>query len=310
MKIDNIINHLNKKFFIYLSKQEKIKHFVTTNKLSKKISRRWIAGETLLEASEAAKNLNLEGRLVTIDHLGEDITTAKESEAFVQEYKTLLSNIFLENFDSNISLKLTQMGLDIDEGLCYDNVEQIIKLADSYNNFVRIDMEGSPHTQRTIDVFKRLRKKYDNVGVVVQSYLYRTENDVDELLKLGTNFRLCKGAYREHASIAFPKKKDVDKNFVKISEKLLLSGTCQAFATHDEKIIEHIKDFTESKGISKDYFEFQMLYGVRRKLQQKLADEGYNLRIYVPYGKEWYPYTMRRFAESWHNVWFILKYLS
>lgn len=302
MIIDNIVNPLNKEIFISLSEQKKIEDFVMTNKYAKKISRRWIVGETLSEALDVAKKLNLEGRLVTIDHLGEAVKTAEKAKSFANEYHLILSGIFYKNLNSNVSLKLTQMGLDVDEDLCYDNVKEIVELAKFYNNFVRIDMEGSPHTQRTIDIFKKLRKDYDNVGIALQAYLRRTENDVDELLKLGANFRICKGAYDEPKNIAFPKKKDVDKNFIKISEKLLLSRTYQAFATQDEKIIDHIKNFARDKN-----FEFQMLYGVRRELQQKLVDEGYNLRVYVPYGERWFPYTMRRFAESWHNVWFVMK---
>lgn len=307
MEIDNAINSLNKRLFTYLSKQKKIEYFVTHHKLPKKISGRWIAGETLPEALEVAKNLNLEGRLATIDHVGEDVTTPEKAIAFAQDYHNILAGIFFENLNSNVSLKPTQIGLGVDEELCYNNFSGILEVVDSFNNFVRIDMEGSDYTQKTIDMYKRLRKKHDNVGIVMQSCLYRTEEDIDDLLKLDTNFRLCKGAYKEPADIAFPNKKDVDKNFIKISEKLLLSGTYQAFATHDEKMIEHIKSFAKAKGISRDMFEFQMLYGVRRELQQKLVDEGYKVRTYVPYGEEWYPYTMRRFAESWHNLWFVLK---
>ena len=307
MNLDNFINSLNRKFFIYLSKQEKIKDIALNNALSKKIARRWIAGETLAEAIDVAKKLNLEGKLVTIDHLGEDVKNPEEARIFADECCNILSGINAENLESNISLKLTQQGIDINQDFCFSNIEKIAETAKGYGNFVRIDMEGSPHTQKTIDIFKRIREKYDNIGIVVQSYLYRTENDVKELLGLGTNFRLCKGAYREPANIAFPQKKDVDKNYIKLSEKLLLDGSYQAFATHDENMIEHIKKFAKEKGIGQDDFEFQMLYGVRRNIQNKLVDEGYNLRVYVPYGRDWYPYNMRRLAESWHNVMFILK---
>lgn len=307
MVFSRILNSLNKTFFTYMARQEKINRFVSNNKYSKKISRRWIAGETLEEVLKVAEELNLENRLVSLDHLGEDIANEEDTRTSALEYIRILSDTSHLSLRSNVSLKLTQMGLDVDEELCYDNVDLIVRVAKSFHNFVRIDMEGSPHTQRTIDMYKRLRKDYDNVGIALQSYLYRTESDLDDLLKLGTNFRICKGAYREHRNIAFPKKKDVDKNFIKLSEKLLLSGIYQAFATHDKKMIGYIKNFAKAKNINKDKFEFQMLYGVRRELQQELVDGGYNLRVYVPYGKEWYPYTMRRFAESWHNVWFMLK---
>lgn len=307
MMLDNLINPVNRELFLFLSKQKKIKEFVMTHDLPKKISRRWIAGEKLEEALKAAKDLNLEGRLVTLDHLGEDVTNVEAAKKSAKDYYHILAGIYYDALDSNVSLKLTQMGLDIDQELCYENVKGVVETAKSYNKFVRIDMEGSPHTQRTVDIFKKLRKDHDNVGIVVQSYLYRTESDVDSLLKLGARFRICKGAYKEPKEIAFPKKKDVDTNFVKISEKLLLSGIYHGFATHDERIIDYIKHFAREKGISNKSFEFQMLYGIRRKLQQELVDEGYNLRIYVPYGEEWYPYSMRRFAESWHNVWFVLR---
>lgn len=307
MIIDDIINPVNKKLFLYLSKQEKIKHFVMTNKYAKKISRRWIAGETLNDALKAAENLNLEGRLVALDHLGEDVTNAEAAKNFAAEYYKIIIGIHMNYLNSNASLKLTQMGLDIDQELCYENVAGIIRTAKLFNNFIRIDMEGSDHTQKTIDLFKRLKKDYDNVGLVVQSYLYRTEDDVNDLLKICTEFRLCKGAYKEPSNVAFPKKKDVDKSFVKLSEKMLSSGLYHGFATHDEKMINHIKEFAKAEKISPEKFEFQMLYGVKRELQQKLVDEGYNLRVYTAYGEEWYPYTMRRFAESWHNVWFVAK---
>ena len=308
MVLDKFINPLNKKFFSYLANNNRMNHFVTTNKYTKKVAKNWIAGETSSEAFKTAEKLTLEGRLVTLDHLGENVTNAKDAKSSARDYNMLLVNIAFKGLNStNVSLKLTQMGLDIDEDLCYDNVADIAQTAKIYKNFVRIDMEGSDYTQKTIDMYKRLKKNYENIGIVIQSCLHRSEEDIDDLLKLDTNFRLCKGAYREPPSIAFPNKKDVDKNFVKITEKLLLSGTYQAFATHDEKIIEHIKSFAKNKGINEDNFEFQMLHGVRKKLQQKIVDEGYQLRVYVPYGEDWYPYTMRRFAESYHNVWFILK---
>jgi len=307
MRVSNLLNSFNRKFFIYLSKNEKIKDYVMNSDFSNKIARRWIAGTTLEEAFDATKELNLESRLVSIDHLGEDITKSEEAYDYAQSYLDILWSVFTRKLNSNVSIKLTQMGIDIDEDLCYENLKGILRVAKAFDNFVRIDMEGSPHTQKTIDMFKRLRKDYDNVGIVLQSYLYRTENDMDDLLKIDTNFRLCKGAYREPANIAFPKKAHVNENYMNLSKKLLLSGRKHAYATHDENMIKLIQEFAYYNNVPRENVEFQMLYGVRRDLQQRLVDEGYNLRVYVPFGEDWYPYTMRRFAESYHNVWFILK---
>ncbi len=302
-----LINKLNKEFFLYLSTQKKVEKFVTSNKFTKKIAKRWIAGNTLEEALDVAQDLNKKGKLTTLDLLGEEIGNIKEASTFVEDYIRILSRIYTKKIKSNISLKPTQMGLALDEEICYQNIEKIVKNAAMFQNFVRIDMEGSAHTQKTIDIFKRLREKYENIGLVIQAYLYRSEDDIKDLLSMGANIRLCKGAYTEPKEIAFPKKKDVDKNYKKLSELLLNSGKRQAFATHDEKMVNHIIEYANKKGIDKDQIEFQMLYGIRKDLQDKIVSQNYDLRIYTPFGKSWYPYTMRRFAESYHNLSFVIK---
>jgi proline dehydrogenase len=204
-------------------------------------------------------------------------------------------------------VKLTQLGLDIGEEICYENARAIVEAAGKYQNFVRIDMEDSTKTDGTLEVFKRLRREFDNVGIVIQSYLYRSEKDIEDLLKMSARIRLCKGAYKEPESVAFQEKSDVDANYVKLMKMLLTSGIYHGIATHDEKMIAATKEFASENGITPDRYEFQMLYGIRRDLQEKLIGEGYRMRVYVPYGRYWYPYFMRRLAERPANVWFVLK---
>jgi proline dehydrogenase len=256
---------------------------------------------------EAIKQLNSKGISATFDHLGESISSEAETFEEVREYQRLIDSIVIHSLDSNVSVKLTQLGLDIDNELCYRNTRAIVEAAHRQQNFVRIDMEDSSKTEATFDIFKRLRAEFENVGIVVQSYLYRTEKDIEEMLKLGARIRLCKGAYKEPESVAFPDKADVDKNYVKLMKMLLPSGIYHGIATHDPNMIEATKRFAKEEGISPDRFEFQMLYGVRRDLQEGLIKEGWRVRVYVPYGKFWYPYFMRRLAERPANLWFVMK---
>ena len=300
---------LSKSALLYLSRQEGLRDVASKLSVFQKVTRRFVAGETLEEALPAIRELNAHGNTASFDHLGESITNAAEADAEVQEYTRVFEIINREGLKSNASVKLTQLGLDIDQELCYQNTKKIVETARRFNNFVRIDMEGTPHTDLTLDVFRRLRTEFDNVGIVVQAYLYRTEKDIPELLKLGARIRLCKGAYKEPASVAFPKKEDVDQNYIKLMKTLLPSGIYHGMATHDPMMIEATKNFAKEQGIAKDKFEFQMLYGIRRDLQESLIKEGYGVRVYVPYGGAWYPYFMRRLAERPANVWFILKNL-
>jgi proline dehydrogenase len=253
--------------------------------------------------------LNQKGFSATLDYLGEMVTKPEEAAHATQEYLAALSQIDLHNLNSNVSLKLTQFGLGIDEELCRSNVEQIVKLAGEFNNFVRIDMEGSPYTDATIRIFTSLRRQYENVGIVFQAYLFRSEKDIQDALQIGSRIRLCKGAYKESPEISFKKKSGTDANFVKLMKILLQSSVYHGIATHDPAMIAATTQFVREENIEKNHFEFQMLYGVRRDLQETLLKEGYLVRIYVPYGEEWYSYLMRRMAERPANLLFVLRNL-
>jgi proline dehydrogenase len=294
---------------LYLSQHHEFKDFFSKLPGFKQVTRRFIAGENIDDAIEAVRELNQRGITATFDHLGESTTSEAEADADVREYLRVLDRIEATGVDSNISIKLTQLGLDIDQEYCLRNMRRIVEAAKRHDNFVRIDMEDSSKTDATLRIFKLLFNEYGNVGIVLQAYLYRTEKDLDEVLAIGARVRLCKGAYKEPAEVAFPDKRDVDANFIKLMQKLLASGVYHGIATHDEKMIAATRDFAARQGISKDAFEFQMLYGIRRDLQLKLAAEGYRMRVYVPYGEYWYPYFMRRLAERPANVWFVLKNL-
>jgi proline dehydrogenase len=296
-----------KAILLYLSRQKVIKNFMINFQVTRRVVDRFVSGEELADGLNAVKKVNSEGAIATLDHLGEEVSEPAEAITATGVYLNALDEIKENGVNTNVSVKPTQVGLKIDKKLCEQNFAKIIERAKKYDNFVRMDMEGSDCTQETLDVFKSLRKKYDNVGIVIQSYLYRSESDVEEVLKLGGRIRLCKGAYKEPKEIAFPKKWQVDENFVKLTEKMLLSGIYHGIATHDENLIEKTKEFAQKNGIPKDRFEFQLLYGIRRELQHKLVKEGYNVRIYIPFGREWYPYFMRRLAERPANLFFFLK---
>lgn len=298
-----------KSVLLYLSRQERLKNFVSGFSSFQNMTRRFVAGETIDEAVAAIRELNSKGITASFDHLGESITSAEEARAEVGEYRRLLERITAEKLDCNVSIKLTQLGLGIDPKLCLENTGQIVEEASKRQNFVRIDMEDSAHTESTLQVFKNLRHRYVNVGIVLQAYLYRTRKDLEDVLSIGARVRLCKGAYNEPASVAFPLKSGTDRNFLELTRILLASDSYHGIATHDEAMIAGTKRYAEEKGISRDAFEFQMLYGVRRDLQEQLVCDGYRLRVYVPYGKYWYPYFMRRLAERPANIWFVLKNL-
>ena len=283
--------------------------WVTSHKTARKMSQRFVAGENLDQAVEAARVCNADGMKVSLDLLGESVTNVAEARAARDAYLGIFDRIAQEKLDGNVSMKLTQLGLELDLDLCSGMVEEIAARATSYGNFVRVDMEASPYTQRTIDVVKRVRTKSPAIGVVVQSYLRRTENDVKDLLALGCRLRLCKGAYKEGPDVAFPAKADVDANYVSLMKMMLPSGIYHGIATHDPKMIAATEQFVAEQGIGKDKFEFQMLYGIRTDLQKDLVKRGYNLRVYIPYGKDWFPYFMRRLAERPANMMFFVKNL-
>ena len=294
---------------LFLARHEGLKDFATRFRPFKKITTRFVAGEDIEEAIAAIHEINAKGCTASFDHLNESVGSAAETEEEVREYLQILSRIDETGIRSNASIKLTQFGLEIDPELAYRNARMVVEDAARRGNFVRIDMEASNVTQVTIDIFKRLRAEFglNDVGIVLQSYLRRTMDDVHDLLKIPARIRICKGAYNEGPEVAFPDKKDVDANYVRVMEVLLSSGTYHGIATHDPNMINETIRYLRRTGISKDAFEFQMLYGVRRDLQEKLARDGYNMRVYVPYGKHWYPYFMRRLAERPANVWFVLK---
>ncbi|HVG01055.1 MAG TPA: proline dehydrogenase family protein [Chloroflexia bacterium] len=294
--------------FLSLSNSQDLQNVALHNGAARKFALRFVAGETLEQAVQAIAALNARGCKATFDHLGENICNADEARQAAASYIDILEAIKRYRLDSNVSLKLTQMGMDLDEGLCYENVERICTRARELNNFVRIDMESSAYTDRTLEVFRRLWHKggFRNVGVVLQAYLYRTEGDVREMNKLGARVRLCKGAYNEPSEVAFPRKEDVDINYARLARLLMMEGNYPGIATHDERLIQHLRRYAAKKGIPASKFEFQMLYGVRRAMQLELVKQGYNMRVDVPYGKEWYPYFMRRLAERPANVVFVV----
>ena len=296
---------------LFLSRHEGLKDIATGFPAFKKMTTRFVAGEDLEQTVAAIRALNALGCTASFDHLNEDVSQVSATEEEVREYLRILARIDETGIRSNVSIKLTQFGLGIDPELAYKNARTVVEDAARRGNFVRVDMEGSNVTQVTLDIFRRLRSEFglNDVGIVVQSYLRRTWDDVQELLKIPARIRICKGAYNEPPEVAFPDKRDVDENYVRVMRALLASGVYHGIATHDPKMIDATVDFAQKQGIGKEAFEFQMLYGVRRDLQEQLARDGYNVRVYVPYGKQWYPYFMRRLAERPANVWFILKNL-
>src|ERR1051325_302059 len=297
---------------IWMSRREGLKDFATRFRFFKKLTTRFVAGETIDEVIPFIRQLNSENATASFDHLNESVGSAAEAEQEVVEYRNILAKIDEQRVRSNVSIKLTQFGLGLDPELAYQNARKVVVEAERRGNFVRVDMEDSSVTQVTIDIFKRLRSEFglNTVGIVLQSYLYRTFEDAQELVKLPARIRICKGAYNEPPEVAFAEKKDVDANYIKVMQVLLSSGIYHGIATHDPKMIDATIEFATREGIGKEKFEFQMLYGIRRDLQHQLARDGFNVRIYVPYGKHWYPYFMRRLAERPANIWFVLKNLS
>lgn len=296
-----------RKTFLTLADNNSVYKFIVGNTYTRAMTRRFVAGEKLDEALAAMKVLNVDGIKGSLDLLGENVHSEAEARAAGKEYEEILDRIQAAGLDTNVSLKLTQMGLDLGDDLCYEVTAGVIRKARDYGSFVRLDMEGSAYTQRTLDMFKRLHAEFGkHVGIVLQAYLYRTKDDVEDMIKLGARVRLCKGAYLEPPEVAYPEKTDVDKSYVACMYRLLEDGFYPGLATHDEAIIQDAREFVQKKGIGPERFEFQMLYGIRSDLQKQLVKDGYTMRCYVPFGTQWYPYFMRRLAERPANVWFIL----
>lgn len=298
--------------FIWLSESKRLRRFAEHSSMGRKNSRRFVAGETVEEVLAATAAVNQLGQGVSIDNLGENVTNAEEARSSAALYHQLLDEISARKLDANVSLKLTHMGLDVDPKLAEELVSGLVSHAKRTNSFVRVDMEGSPHTQLTLDLVHKLHAEPGNqgvVGAVIQSYLRRSQKDVEDLLAARIRIRLCKGAYQEPPEIAFHDKRDVDSNFVTLMKMLLKSGVYHGIATHDERMIEATLAFARAEKVPPDAFEFQMLYGIRRDLQQQLVRDGWRMRVYIPFGTEWYPYFMRRLAERPANVFFVLKNL-
>jgi len=308
--------------FLFLSRAGWAQTAITRFPLAWQMASRFVAGETIDAAIAVIRALNAKGLDVTLDFLGESMTNEAEATHAANEYVCALEQIAASGVRSNVSIKLTQFGLDLDYDFCLRNVRRVAEKARAVGTFLRVDMEGTPHTDRTLQLVRDLRQDFDNVGTVLQAYLYRAEQDLIELAGNGTRIRLCKGAYQEPPDKAFPLKADVDANYVKLAKILLdlahsaapaddagRGPPLAALATHDEQMITAAKTHIAEKSIPRDRFEFQMLYGVRRDLQEQLAREGFAVRAYVPYGTHWYPYFMRRLAERPANVWFFVSNL-
>ena len=293
---------------LWLSQQRNVFNFVRRNRLARKFAARFVAGETIEQGVGAAVELARRGITASLDLLGESVTQPTEAEAARDQYLAMLDRMAASAAEVNVSVKLTQMGLDIDEQLCQRNMRCILDRAKALGGFVRLDMEGSAYTQRTLDFFtQRLCPEYGaHCGVVIQSSLRRSADDVGNLIALRARVRLCKGAYLEAPSVAYPDKADVDRNYIELMERLLEEGNYPGIATHDEVIIEHARKFVQRRGIAAERYEFQMLYGVRRDLQERLRAAGHRLRVYIPFGTQWYPYLMRRLAERPANIAFIM----
>jgi len=301
-------------FFVGLSENSSLRSFAERSSLGRRVSGRFVAGTEIADAVRATQAINRAGMSVTIDNLGENVTNPDEARHSAQLYHQILDAIVEHHLNANISLKLTHMGLDVDEKLARSIVSGLVAQAAAMNppGFVRVDMEGSPYTQRTLDFVHELHRVPGNantVGTVIQAYLKRSEADIEKLLAERIRIRLCKGAYKESAEIAFAAKSDVDANYVSLMKILMKSGVFHGLATHDENIIRQAEAFATHERISPDSFEFQMLYGIRRDLQQSLVRRGWRVRVYIPFGSEWYPYFMRRLGERPANVFFILRNL-
>jgi len=295
--------------FLYLSRRQTLRKWMEAWPPSRRITRRFVAGETLEEALAVCERLQKEGIFSTLDHLGENVHTLAEASASCDAYVSALEQIGTRHLSTTIAIKLTQFGLDLSRDACLENVRRLEAKAKTAGSRVEIDMESSAYTERTLALAIQAGQECGCIRVCVQAYLHRSAADIGGLNAAAIPVRLVKGAYRESPSAAFPRKQDVDENYMTLMKTLLDHGVYPALATHDERIIREALEYVEGRGIRRDSFEFQMLYGIRRDLQRKLIEQGYRLRLYVPYGTEWYPYFMRRLAERPANLWFVLRNL-
>jgi len=294
---------------LWLSERPRLRLWMETSAWAERLTKRFVAGLYLDQALEVCRSLNARGILASLDHLGERVGSEAEARASVDDYLRALERISIEKLQATVSIKLTQFGLDHSERLCAENVERLVEAARRLGGMIEVDMESHQYVDSTLRLVSSLHRRYGSVRAVIQAYLYRSERDLEELCQLGIPVRLCKGAYREPASVAFPRKRDVNRNYRRLSEVLLTRGVYPALATHDPVMIDHAIRFAAASGRASDSFEFQMLYGIRRDLQEQLTSRGFRLRLYVPYGRAWYPYIMRRLAERPANVFFLLRNL-
>ena len=298
-------------FLLWLSRNKTVRSMTARLGFARRAARRFVAGETIDDAINVIRELNAQGIAATLDHLGENVETQDDARRATDDYLKVLDAIGTSGVQSHLSVKLTALGLDLGDDCCRENVARILAKAKAIGAFVRIDMESTDYTDRTLAIYRRLHQEFDNVGIVIQSYLYRSEADIVALCQEGTKVRLCKGAYKEPPDKAFPKKADVDASYVRLMKMLLSAearakGARGAIATHDPKMIEATRRYAAEQMVPRDEFEFQMLHGIRRDLQHELAADGYAMRVYVPYGTEWYPYFVRRLAERPANLWFVM----
>ena len=296
-------------FVFWLSKKKKITNFIGRTGMRLGFARRFIAGETLADGLRVAAELNAQGLAVSMNHLGENVFSREEAEAACASYEQMLHSLRERKLDANISIKPTHLGLKFAPALCQELTERLVRQAAQWNNFVEVDMEDSPTVDATLDLFEAVRRKYENIGMAIQAYLYRTARDLERLRPLRPKIRLVKGAYREPAAVAFPRKSQVDENYRTLLQYLFANGFFPAVATHDEKMLKFARQVIAQNGVEPTRFEFQMILGVRRDLQQALRTEGHRLRVYVPFGQEWVAYFMRRLAERPANFGFVLRNL-
>ncbi|MBZ5699991.1 MAG: proline dehydrogenase family protein [Acidobacteriia bacterium] len=292
-----------------LAKSSRLRRWITSNGAIRRLAQRFVPGEDLSLAIEAARRCNRARMTVSLDQLGENVLNREDAERARKTYTDALDRIAVNHIDANVSLKLTHLGLDLGDEFCAEQLRIVTQRATALHNFVRVDMEGSAYTGRTLDIIRQARAETDAVGAVIQAYLYRSEQDIQNLVSIGCRIRLVKGAYKEPSQIAFPRKRDVDANYVKLMRLLLPSGIYHALATHDPNMVDAAIRFAAERGIAKDKFEFQMLYGIRTDLQGRLVRGGYRVRIYIPFGPDWFPYLMRRLAERPANLFFFAKNL-
>lgn len=295
--------------FLLLSRQPRLRHWIETSSLADRLTSRFIAGSSLAAALAVCAKLNADQIFAALDHLGESVTSLSEAAGSRDAYLAALDRIAQLGLKATVSIKLTQLGLDFSERECRRNVERLVEQARAVGSAVEVDMESSAYVDRTLALVADLHASYGSVRAVIQAYLYRSEKDIEDLCRQSIPVRLCKGAYQEPSTVAFPKKRDVDRNYVRLMIRLLTAGVNPAIASHDKNILESAIRHVQENKIGRDRFEFQMLYGIRRDLQRRLIADGYRLRLYVPYGQAWYPYFMRRLAERPANVFFLARHL-